>query len=92
VVPPCRCRYFYGLTKAAGSLGIFRPLGILPAGIDKKEKYGFACGWTAGYRSSCLYRYGTLVDRKERDIRSVAPSSAFSKSGEAWVLFCVFCT
>jgi hypothetical protein len=29
---------------------------IVPAETDNKDKYGFACGWTAGNRSSWLYR------------------------------------
>jgi len=44
-VPPYRCLYFYGLTKAAGSLGI--RISVPPflfGGTDTKDKYGFACG------------------------------------------------
>jgi hypothetical protein len=66
VVPPCRCRYFYGLTKAVAHLAYLVFSDILPTEMDRKDKYGFACGWAAGYRSSWLYRYGTLVDRKDK--------------------------
>lgn len=81
VVPPCRCRYFYGLTKAVAHLAYLVFSDILPTEMDKKDEYGFACGWAAGYRS-WLYRYGTLVDRKDKtfDLLHRQPRSSKSAS------------
>jgi len=42
-----------------------------------------------GIKSSWLYQYDTLVDRKDKDIRSVAPSTAFFQIYEHRFRFCV---
>jgi hypothetical protein len=78
-VPPSRCPYLYGLTKAAGSLSIFclrlrqshRP-------SDRKERI-WICLWLGCRVHSSDGCIDTVLAR-ERDIRSVARMTLFFQS------------
>jgi len=88
-VPSFWCYCFYGLTKAAGSLSIFRlPLRRALAERDGKDKI-WTCLWLrcrVKFIMAVSTRYSS--GRREKGIRSVAPLAVFIQIYEHRFLLC----